>query len=396
VSEARHRVLFVDDDPRVLGGLRAVLRRHRDRLDMVFEESPVHAAERLAAEPFDVLVTDMRMPQMDGAELLGVAVDVAPETARVVLSGHADTERALMAMHLSHQYLAKPCDAQLLRSVLTRSVEVHGLLQSAALRRLLAGVTELPAVPRTYQRLCGVLTDPRAEAADVAAVISADAGLTTQLLRLVNSPYFRRGEPASEVSRAVALMGTTRIRDLTLSAEVFGMVDERAVDRRLALDERASRATARARLARSIAAEEERDHAYLAGLLCDAGLLALTVLPDAPLGPTLDRVDAGEPLSCAERETLGATHGAIGAYLLSLWGLPYAVVHAVGHHQEPSGADPALDASAAVRVATLLLPDPAERLDADAVGRELEAMAAARGTSAARWIDLALSLEAAR
>jgi len=271
---------------------------------------------------------------------------------------------------------------------------VHSLLQSEALRSLLAGVSELPAIPRTYQRLCSTLADPGAEASDVARVISGDPGLTTQLLRMVNSPYFRRGEPVTEVSRAVALMGTSRIRDLTLSAEVFGLVDERALDPRLALDARAARATARAQLAHAIATPDERDHAYLAGLLCDAGLLALTMLPAAPLGATLDRAAGGAPLSVSEQETLGASHGAIGAYLLSLWGLPYAVVHAVGHHQERSGAEPILDASVAVRVATLLLPDPAERLEPDAVTEELEALAAAQGTTPARWFERAARLEA--
>jgi CheY-like chemotaxis protein len=79
--------------------------------DMEFVAGGAQALERMAQAPFDVVVTDMRMPGMNGAELLEEVMRRYPKTVRMVLSGHADKDLILRCVNSTHQYLSKPCDS---------------------------------------------------------------------------------------------------------------------------------------------------------------------------------------------------------------------------------------------------------------------------------------------
>ena len=110
----RPSLLFVDDEQPILDGLRNVLRPDRRRWSMRFALGGARALEEMAAAPADVVVTDMRMPGMDGLELLRQVQAAWPDAARVVLSGYADLAAVASAASVAHQYLLKPGDAEIL------------------------------------------------------------------------------------------------------------------------------------------------------------------------------------------------------------------------------------------------------------------------------------------
>ena len=111
----RRRILFVDDDEHLLAGLRRGLRSMRHSWEMAFVRGGVEAFARFRERPFDVVVTDMRMPDLDGVELLRRVRDFRPETVRFALSGTYDQETAVGVAGVVHQFLAKPCDLDRLR-----------------------------------------------------------------------------------------------------------------------------------------------------------------------------------------------------------------------------------------------------------------------------------------
>jgi YesN/AraC family two-component response regulator len=111
------RILFVDDEPRVLDGLRRLLRGQRAEWEMAFADGGESALSELARAPFDVIVTDMRMPGIDGAALLQVVKERHPQVVRVVLSGYAEPDVARAAAAIAHHYLLKPCDPAALKAV---------------------------------------------------------------------------------------------------------------------------------------------------------------------------------------------------------------------------------------------------------------------------------------
>jgi DNA-binding NarL/FixJ family response regulator len=150
-------VLFVDDDTRVLDGLRRLLYEHRNDWAMAFAlggEAALRALEDAAgtdaaraAAPFDVVVTDLRMPGMDGAALLRTVHARWPRVVRIVLSGQTDQATMLRTVRVAHQCLAKPCDAGVLHDAVTRAFRLRDLLSDEALRTIVGGVDALPHPP---------------------------------------------------------------------------------------------------------------------------------------------------------------------------------------------------------------------------------------------------------
>src|SRR4051794_31980839 len=105
------RILFVDDEVRVLDGVRRLLHHLHGDWQMSFATSGQQALEILSQGGFDVIVTDIRMPGMNGIELLAIAKELYPGIVRIVLSGQSDRDLTLKSALNAHQYLSKPCDA---------------------------------------------------------------------------------------------------------------------------------------------------------------------------------------------------------------------------------------------------------------------------------------------
>ncbi len=141
MGEALPKVLCVDDEPNVLDGLKRQLRRKFD------VETATSGAEGLAMlakhGPFTVVVSDMRMPQMDGSQFLSAARAQSPDTVRLLLTGYADIEAAIRAVNEGSifRFLSKPCPSELLSSALDAAVEQHRLrmAEKELLERTLRG-----------------------------------------------------------------------------------------------------------------------------------------------------------------------------------------------------------------------------------------------------------------
>lgn len=120
MSTEKKRILFVDDDPNLLAGLRNVFHRDRARWDLVFANSGEAALVEIERTTFDVVVCDMRMPGIDGVTVLEHVREKSPRTARVMLSGSADKDEVERATKAVDELLGKPCSTAVLRSTLER------------------------------------------------------------------------------------------------------------------------------------------------------------------------------------------------------------------------------------------------------------------------------------
>ena len=121
------RVICVDDEPRVLKGLRRMLGRE---FDVELAEGGAEALSMMrVGDRFDVIVSDMRMPAMSGAQLLAAARTEFPETVRILLTGQSDLEDAVSAVNEGNifRFLTKPCPPDVLLPALNDAVE-HGRL----------------------------------------------------------------------------------------------------------------------------------------------------------------------------------------------------------------------------------------------------------------------------
>lgn len=336
------RLLFVDDEPTVLRGLKRLLHARASEWQVRFSSSGEEALRYLEEQEFDVLVTDMRMPGMDGAKLLEVVQERHPGVARVVLSGHAELEAALRALPVAHQFLSKPCPAAQLRGVLERAAAIHALVRDPTLQRLVGGLTALPARPRVFFELNRVLLDERSGAREVAQVIETDVGISTKVLQLVNTAFFGAATPIKAVDAAVARLGVNVVKSVVLSAEVsraFYVPPQHASLVDAVTEDSLHVARVSASIARLLAADGTGAlvaDAFMAGMLHQVGWLVLAAKAPARLKQLqLARPDADLDEDDLERQCIGATLPEIGAYLLGLWGLPYCIAEAVSFHRHP-------------------------------------------------------------
>jgi len=350
------RVLFVDDEPRVLDGLRLSLRSKRKVWEMLFIEGGRAALEEIKARPVDVVVSDMRMPEMSGAELLAKVAQIRPEAARIVLSGQMDESAAVRAASVAHRFLTKPCDPATLVTTITQALELHAWLRSGRLRGLLGTVETLPTLPQVCRDLDRALTDSDVSIAAVAKIIEGDPGIAAKVLQLVNSSFFGLPRNMVNVAQAVSYLGINTMKSLALADSLFDKLGKSDL---AGMKREQERSLMRARIARRLFTDVKKaDSASTAALLVDIGTLALqSRLPAEYATNQLEAKQRAVPIVEVERERLGVTHADVGAYLLGLWGLPHEIIEAVARHHAGWEDVSALDTSSAVRIADALISD---------------------------------------
>jgi putative nucleotidyltransferase with HDIG domain len=333
-------ILFVDDEPNVLHGLRLMLRSKRKEWDMAFVDGGVAALAAMEEKAYDVVVADMRMPGMDGVALLEEVRTRWPCALRIVLSGHAEYKDILKSVRPAHQFLTKPCTPEDLAGAIERA----GWLQEAGLneplRRVISSIESLPSLPDVYFELREELGLETPSMHRIGEIISKDLGVSASLLKLVNSSFFGLPVRVSSPAQAVNLLGMDTVSYLVVTLRLFSVFDrpERLAGLRSSLWDHSF---ATAGLARVIAHLERVDQSvsgdcFIAGLVHDIGRLIVAANLKSEHEQIMDRIQAGETLMEAEHAVLGTSHAEVGAYLLALWSLPERVVEAVQNHHLPS------------------------------------------------------------
>ena len=373
------RILFVDDEINVLDGLRAALRRFRKEWQMEFVLGGEEALRVLAHQEFDVVISDMRMPTVDGVGVLSYVKSRHPSTVRIVLSGFTEQEAAMRLVPIAHQFLAKPCDSNELHEIIVRSCALQNRLRGQELRVATAQLSQLPSPPEVYIKLVECTADPKGTIRSIVQIVEADSAISAKILQVANSPFFGSRTPITSVQKAVMLLGSTSVRDLALAFQAISMTHGKIDPERLSLADEQAHALAVGQIARRIAkdiAPSFTDDAMVAGLLHDIGYVVLALNRPEQWRLYRDSLDSGLPHDLEREEAMfGMNHCEIGGYLLSLWGLPYTIVEAVSFHHAPSqiGASRSMSLAGIVHLADNLvseLSDSAGKRCGDDLDRE--------------------------
>ncbi len=339
----KKRILFVDDDQLLLDGLRRSLRGQRKEWDMTFAANGEEALEALKQSPYDALVTDMRMPGIDGMQLLAIVSREHPEMVRFILSGMSDDDLTMHSVLTAHQYISKPCDNAVLVDALQRAFALREIVTNEKLRTLVAGLGALPTLPAVYTEINQKLSDPNASLRQIGDIIARDPAMTAKTLQLVNSAFFGLGRKVTNPADAATMLGIDTLKTLVLSIGIFSQFrDIKPFAPGFTLESLWEHSLGVANLARRMAEAESEDRilqeeSLLAGLLHRLGIVVLAVnFPDQYREVVETSSRNQTHLVDAEQEQFGVTHSEVGAYLLGLWGFTDAVVEAVAfiHHPE--------------------------------------------------------------
>jgi HD-like signal output (HDOD) protein len=340
MMEPRVRVAFVDDEAAILTNLRRTMLAMLDEWEMAFFINGTDLLRRLETDAFDVVVADMRMPDMDGSTLLDAISKLHPEMMRVILTGPVDNASIFRTVGPAHIYLPKPCDPAALSQAIGRRMALRALMGGSEMTRLLNSIAKLPSAPGLFLALVAELRSPRSSTATVAGIIARDVAMTAELLKLTNSSYFSTSTTVSAPLQAVRILGLEIVQTLVLQLGIFRQFQgDDEMTRQIeqinaysqALGELAERIALAAGEADSVAKA-----AHCAALLSAIGSLVLLNEKRSDYVAALEICGPERPLHEVEATKFGADHTLIGAYLLGLWGFSDAIIEAIAYSGRPS------------------------------------------------------------
>lgn len=391
------RILFIDDDQMVLQGLKRALHRKAPVWQMRFVDTPEAAFAEMEREPAEVVVSDLRMPGMNGIQFLERIAALWPNTVRIILSGQTERETLLRAIGPAPQFLAKPCSAERLDMVISRALRLRRLLGDQDFLERIGRLRAIPSPPGIFAQLMEAIRNDTAPLDAVGRIVAKDLAFSARLLQIANSPIFALPMTISDVGHAARLLGLDTVRALALT---HGMVASLAntdlgglpiealwmegiqcgtVTRHIALEMRAP--------------TDATNEAALAGMLHGIGQLLMAMNDPRRHRAARAAANAGKmSLTDAEEKLFGFNHALAGGYLLHVWGFPDAVVEGVIGWPFPSrlGALPNLPTTAdfvhIARVAMALDRNP-DRNFGDTGGDVERISALASPDDLICWID---------
>lgn len=327
------RILFVDDEPRLLEAIENMLFDRLDQWELVFARSGGEAIVSLEGRAdIDVVVTDMRMPGVDGVDVLRYAASQRPQVMRVVLSGHAEAIRSMQAVALGHQYLLKPCEETSLVTTLERALHIRDCISDGQLRATVGALDCTPPSSAALEELRPLLRSRRASLNAITAAINRDVGLATKLMQIANSAIYT-GARVSSVATAVQRIGLDGVGAL---ATALAMYERFRVQDTAMLEHANAHATRVAGVAAALCSQaEDVELAFLAGLLHGLGMAAFATHAAPRLRRAHATIAPGESMTAGERREFGIDHAHLGAELLELWRMT-DLANLVRYHHTPS------------------------------------------------------------
>ena len=334
------RIIFVDDEVDILNSLKRILHPMRYEWDMEFVTTGRQALAMMEENPFDIIIADMHLQEMSGAQLLNIIKKIYPQTIRFIFSATCDIGTILNSIRPAHRFLSKPCNPNNLKEAISRAIDAQKIISSKSIKTIASKIETLPAMPKLYVELIGLLKSERCSLIDISRIIQQDISVAAKILQLVNSAFFGLIREINNIHQAVAYLGVETIKTLVLTISLFDKFPNNLIIR-FKIDKIYKHSITVGTLAGKLIQQIEDckdlfNDAITAGILHDIGKLILITNQPEEYDGMYNNERNKSPLYLMEREIMGVTHAEVGGYLLDLWGLPLSIVKAVAFHHEPS------------------------------------------------------------
>lgn len=205
--------------------------------------------------------------------------------------------------------------------------------------RIVRETHSLSSLPTVYYQLVEAIEEPTSSNRDIERILHSDSGLAARLLRIANSALYAFPSKIDTIGRAITVIGTAQLRELTLAASVIKMFDNISSEL-VDMQSFWTHSIACGICARALAGyrrEPNTERLFVAGLLHDIGRVLMFSKIPQQAGDAMQRAtDTGELLFKVEKELIGFDHAAVGYALLNQWKLPAPIVNAVRYHHRPA------------------------------------------------------------
>jgi HD-like signal output (HDOD) protein len=347
------KILFVQPDERHCELLKASLYPKLNQWHTSFAAGAIAGFAEMEASPWDIVIANLQSD--DDKSFFFTVREAFPAVVRIGLVNQ--TRSSLPVASLVHQFLMKPFRLEELAVAVERSCRLRELLDGEMMSRTVGDLGDLPSAPTVYMKLVEKLDQPDTSIEEIAEIVESDVAISVKLLRLVNSALFRTSREIATVQMAASYLGLNIIKNLVLSTEVYSHFEKGPKIPGFSIEELQVHSRLTADIAKSMNLTREiRDAAIVASLLHDVGKLVLAWKVPVRMDWLISTAaDQQRPLFQIEEELWGITHAEIGAYLLSLWGLPTSITEAIAYHHAPDRVPHChFDALGAVYAANLL------------------------------------------
>jgi HD-like signal output (HDOD) protein len=328
-------VLFVDDEVNVTSGLKRLLHKYKNEWDFNFVNSAKDALLALETKSYACIVTDMKMPEMSGDELIKVIHEKHPSVARIILSGHSGLEAIMKALPISHQFLSKPCEPEKLINSIQRAVTLENTTSNNSIVEKLKELKSLPVRPEVFDKLTKLISSDDYSIMNIVEIISTEPAITSKLLQIVNSAYFSLPREISDVQEAINYLGIETVKTTALAIELYeSFYSKDFFDYDLEKDCRKCIEVA-SFLKSHTEDKMQSEILYTAAILQNAGrLVVLSYFPEQ-YKEIINLIENDKDPLEAELEVLGSTSKQLASSLILMWGLPYQIASCIAHADDP-------------------------------------------------------------
>ena len=330
-------VLFVDDERSILKSLERLF--FDSDIDALFADSGAEGLKILGNQPIDIVVSDMKMPEMDGHQFLRQVKKSFPGTTRIILSGYASENELFESIidGSNSLYLLKPWKGEELKTTIEHIFAARDLYRNLSILEFANKLENLSMIPGIYNSVSNLI-EQDADISAIANVIEGDPTVTASVLRVVNSAFYNI--KTASITQAITFLGLPVVKSIVLSCGLLQSV--RIHFPPFNLQSLARHATRTNMLVSAIYAKvygsAMPDSIATAGLLHNIGfVLFLHYFPEKYkliLQEYLN-LEGQELLPVLEKERIGVTHAELGGYLLDWWALPYSIVECALFHNTP-------------------------------------------------------------
>jgi HD-like signal output (HDOD) protein len=333
------RILLVDGDGNLLKAARQDFWQSHRTWEVLLAPTGAEAVAILSRDTVDIVIIDMHLPDMDGADLIHRVRECQPGAVRIALADHAMDEWLEKSEGDLHRIFIKPVEpSRLIGAVESLDIE-DDETRVRAVRAFVGGLGRIPSLPSLYSELVALLQREDAGMGEVARLIRHDLGVASQVLKLANSVHCASGRPVSEIGQALAMLGMDSLKSLVLFRGLISGFDSprpQGLDLEKLWFHSFQVASGTRKLAVLEGETQLADLAFSVGLLHDVGMVVLATDPSGRYRAVLEQAQTSRiPLAILEHETYGVDHSQVGAHLLNLWGLPPEFCRPVREHHAP-------------------------------------------------------------
>jgi YesN/AraC family two-component response regulator len=332
-------ILFVDDEQNILNALQRVFRKSDHHIFVA--NSAWEGLKQLSKNKIDILVTDYKMPGMDGYALCKMVKEKYPHIVRIMLSGYSTDKIILKALFEGtiRLFLTKPWDDDFFRNYIDRLVRLDATLENPQLKAYIHNLSHFPGVPDIYNKLIKAV-DEEKHMKYIAEIIEEDPALSAKILQIINSGAY--GLQSVSIQRAILFLGVEALRDLSISCSIFR--DLRFPNELKGLAELLWQHSQLCnnylqRIYQSVEKNKLPSRLTSIGLLANIGFFLFLQNFPTQFPQYLNQLKNYHGTNYEEIDTslFQITHSSIGSYLFHWWNMPYETVEIiVNHHSAAS------------------------------------------------------------